>query len=192
MDTKKNVIKGLKEGDSKALKVIYNYYNLRLFHFVNGITKSTDEAEDIVAETFMRLWNARKEFNSEESIKAFLFISAKNASLNSIRGRTRYLNQLSEINYLSGGESQEWEPMPVEVELLDVIASALEGLPNGQKEVLKLILFERLTDKQIAKRLNKRLKTIYNLKYLAISYLRKLLSDRNLSYPILILVFLSS
>ena len=73
-----NTIEKLKRGSYEAFDTLYNMYADSLYGFALLHTKSVVQAEDIVQETFLKLWNMRASLSVEGSFKSMLFTIAKN------------------------------------------------------------------------------------------------------------------
>ena len=71
-------INKLREGSHEAFDTLYNVYADSLYGFALLHTKSVVQAEDIVQETFLKLWNMRASLSVEGSFKSMLFTIAKN------------------------------------------------------------------------------------------------------------------
>ena len=184
-----HIVTGFKEGSLQAFQGIYAKYYRPLYFFVKQLVNDSQEAEDIVAETYVKLWNMRANFETEQNIKAFLYITCRNASLNCLNYRKRIalhhkniLHFLDEEEFISHQESF--------AELMQQIEGAIEKLPDKQQEVMKMILIEGLTDEEIADRLNKTPKTVRNQKNAAIHILRTGLEKKKLVITILFLLVL--
>ena len=74
----RNTIEKLKRGSYEAFDTLYDMYTDSLYGFALLHTKSSVQAEDIVQETFLKLWNMRTSLSVEGSFKSMLFTIAKN------------------------------------------------------------------------------------------------------------------
>lgn len=182
-------IAGFKEGNPDAFKLVYKRYHRALCYFVNKLTGDTLESEDIVAETFVKLWNIKHNgFETENNIKAFLYITARNASLNFLRSRKRLDENSKEFVYLHEEKSLPFE-IPMELQLVELVQNALNQLPYRQQEIMRMILFEGLSDEDVAERLNKSPKTVRNLKAVAVNYLRLNLDKKEFVTTLMLIYF---
>lgn len=181
-------IVGFKEGSPAAFRTVYKMYHRALYNFVKQLIDDTLEAEDIVAETFVKLWNRKSAFETDNNIKAFLYITARNASLNFLRFRKSQVENRKEYVYL---HVEVFEPteIPVELQLLELVQSTLEQLPYRQEEIMRMILFEGLSDEEVAGRLNKSPKTVRNLKAVAVNYLRVNLDKKEFVATLMLIYF---
>ena len=182
------IIVGFKEGNTNSFQTVYKMYHRALYNFVKQLTDDALEAEDIVAETFVKLWKIKDRFETYNNIKAFLYITARNASLNFLRYRKNQVENKKEFVYLQN-EAFEPNEVPVKLQLLELIQHTLEELPVRQQEIMRMILFEGLNDKEVAERLNKNPKTVRNLKAEAVNRLRVTLDRKELAYTLLIIYF---
>jgi RNA polymerase sigma-70 factor (family 1) len=71
--------------NNEAFTVIYNRHFPQLKLFVLKLLKSPELAEDITQEVFMLIWTNRAKLNRVNSIKAYLFISARNRALDCLK-----------------------------------------------------------------------------------------------------------
>jgi len=63
----------LTRGDQEAFRNLFGEYAKRIFVFAKGYLKSNEEAEEVVQEVFMKIWNVRASINTELSFKSYLF-----------------------------------------------------------------------------------------------------------------------
>lgn len=167
-------------GDQAAFKYLYDKLSPELIAFTKQIIRSREEAEDVVAETFFKLWRLRKSFETVQKISAFLHVTSKNACLDRIRHVKLELSKREILleNLLRNYE-QAQEIGDVQEQLLNRIYTEIETLPGKSREVFKLSYIEDLRNAEIALRLGTNEKTIRNqkasaLKRLRISILRKI------------------
>lgn len=80
-----NYIKQLKNGSHEAYTVLYNFYLPSLYAFIYSITLSKNAAEEVVQETFIKLWENKEKIKLEASFKSYLFTIARNHMLDEFR-----------------------------------------------------------------------------------------------------------
>ncbi len=115
-----------------------------------------DDAEDVVQQTFIKLWEQREILPIQFSIKAYLYKMVHNRSLNRLRdAQTR--RKHSEISVSFGNDTAP----PVEVSDLQTrLQAALEQLPTECRRIFELSRFEELKYREIADQLNISIKTV--------------------------------
>lgn len=69
------LIRELKKGSMRAFDAIYSMYFKRLYAYCFQFTKSGEDAEEIVQDVFLRLWNVRESIRQEETLRSLLFLS---------------------------------------------------------------------------------------------------------------------
>jgi len=176
-----NISKLLQEDNQDGLKELYRVYYKPLLYFVMQYVKDITVSEDIVAETFVKIWEYRIRFNNLESIRSFLYITAKNSALNQIR---RPSNKKEHIN-LTAIEDRIFEDSDVlnniiRTELLKNIFDEVIKLPVKQQEVFRLIYIEDKTIAEICILLDMTENAVYTNRSRAITSLKKLLVDNHL------------
>ncbi len=77
-----NTILEFQHGDMQSYRLIFNELYPVMCLFSKKFLTDSDDAEDIVQEVFIELWNQHAKFESFEQIKAFLYLSIKNRCLN--------------------------------------------------------------------------------------------------------------
>ena len=85
----RSVIKKLcstsKEEVDYSFNIIFKKYRYLVYYVSFDILKNQEEAKDMVNETFLRMYDQRREFDSESKLKYFLLVTAKNLSLNRLK-----------------------------------------------------------------------------------------------------------
>jgi RNA polymerase sigma factor (sigma-70 family) len=121
--------------DPAAFRALYDRYAARILGFHERRTGDADAAHDLTAETFAQAWLARTRFRDEAGGSAgpWLFAIARHVLLASVRKR-RLERTASERLGLERAPAAA-EPEEAWLEGLD---EALAGLPEGQREALRL------------------------------------------------------
>lgn len=174
------LIAQFRKGDKMALKHIYGLHYKTLCHFAAGLIVDTLQAEDIVAEAYVKLFNLRSNFDTLTNIRAFLFITVRNASFNFLRHQKRVTAAQEEMLYLFQHDGVQLQFHEIEADLLDRIYQEIETLPKQCKQVFKLFYLERMNTTEIAERMRLSRNTVQNHKIRAMKLLRTTLLKRNL------------
>lgn len=75
--------------DEKAFKALFEAYRSRLYHYIIGIVKSRETAEEMVIDVFLKIWQQREILEGVERFDAFLFRIAFNQSVDFLRRAAR-------------------------------------------------------------------------------------------------------
>ena len=169
-----------REGDGNAFKAIYDAYYRPLFHFANRYVKDTEQAEDLVAESFIVVWQKREEFQTLKGLTAFLYTIVRNASLNFLAKLRRQTASTNELTYLSANSQLENQLDAVRSDLIQY--SLIEGanLPAEMKKVFRLLYIEGFSATEAADKLNLSVDTVRVQKRNAVRRVRDTLSKKGL------------
>lgn len=160
--------------NSHSFKPVFNQYYPALCFFANKILDDKPAAEDIVEDTFIKLWQKEPDFGRHKNIKAALYIAVKNASLNYIKQRSRAKRNTSSLQFLLQHESQDFVLNEMtRAEVVREMHIALQELPPQCRTVMHLYYGEGLDHKSIAQRLGITVSTAKNQKARGLKILRK-------------------
>ena len=161
-----------RSGEDDALVHFFKMYHKPLCYFATKLTQDKLEAEDIVSDCFVKLWERRRDFQTAQNIKAFLYISCRNACLNYIKHLKRkttaqksYLLQLEESDDVILHQI-------IEAEFLQILKQEIEELPDNCRDIFKMIYFEGKKTSELALELDLPIKTIRNRRSKAIDLLK--------------------
>jgi RNA polymerase sigma-70 factor (ECF subfamily) len=187
------IIAGFNNGDERAFKQLFDEFLGPLVYFASQITGSKQEAEDIVLNTFNKLWSMRDKFKTIENIKAFLYITVRNNCLNYLKSEKRKRKAQREIQYTSEETSHESIEDHVHVKLINAqlvhrFNEEVNALPPQCKKVVRLSYFEGYSNAQIASTLNTSLNTVEVQKTKGLKRLRMIIRTKKLLKPTLIFV----
>ena len=168
----------IKHGDEQALELLFRKYNVRLCVFANKFLNDPEEAQEIVQDMFVKIWEGRDEIDPEDSLKSYVFKIVQNLSLNKLR-RKKVESRYSEIYKLVYIEHQEFSAHEslIARELEEHIVHSIGKLPSGCRKVFELSRIGGLKYKEIADNLNISVKTVEVQMSKALRSLRIELSD---------------
>jgi RNA polymerase sigma-70 factor, ECF subfamily len=155
-------------------KVFHEYYN-GLCHFAMRFVSEREDAEEVVQDTFVRLWERRAQLNIHHSIKSYLFQSVRNSCLNRIKHQT--VVREYESFFQIYGNSEINEDVLITSELEQRISKTIDQLPPERKRIFLMSRDEGLSYNQIAVALGLSVKTIENQIGRALKFLREELID---------------
>ncbi|MHA4807912.1 RNA polymerase sigma factor [Flavitalea flava] len=169
----------LREGDRKAFEEIYRSA-FRLIYFIcKTIVRDKTEAEDITSKTFLKLWETRWKFRSQDHIHAFLLVTSRNASFDYLRARQRQMKAREEIRYLSNETVLSHDEEIVRKDLIRELKLRLEKLSPKSREVIKFLYFKEKEIREVAAALGISPVTVSGHKTNALKKLREAFSLNN-------------
>ncbi|SDK65653.1 RNA polymerase sigma-70 factor, ECF subfamily [Pedobacter sp. ok626] len=175
-------IDAFKRGDDQALSYFFNLHHKSLRYFASRLIQDEEEAEDIVSACFVKLWNGdHSQVTSLQNIKAFLYISCRNACLDYLK-KIKTKTAAQELYYKQSEQSEESVLSKIiESEVVEMLAGEIELLPDKCREVFKLIYFEHKKPDEIAAELGISPKTVSAHKTKAIELLKASILKKGLS-----------
>lgn len=151
------LLAAFQKGDQQAFDALFRTWYAPLCRYAARLLDGDmDDAEDVVQQTFIKLWEQRETLPIQFSVKAYLYKMVHNRSLNRLRdAQTR--RRHSEISVSFGNDMAP----PVEVSDLQTrLHAALEQLPTECRRIFELSRFEELKYREIADQLNISIKTV--------------------------------
>jgi RNA polymerase sigma-70 factor (ECF subfamily) len=139
---------------SKKISFRYDILPLKneLYRLALRITLNPAEAEDIVQETMIKVWNKREQWNDIESIEAFCLTICRNISLDKMRKMENQNQSLEESEHDAPDQSYASNPeeQAMQQDKLMLIRRLINDLPEKQRSAMQLRDFEGKSYKEIA------------------------------------------
>src|ERR1044071_324764 len=96
-----------KKGSDVAFRRIFDTYYKALCYFAAKLLQEKEDAEDMVADAFNKLWQQHDSFESERHIKSFLYLTTRNACLNLLKHKKSKSSSQQELIYLVKDEDDK-------------------------------------------------------------------------------------
>lgn len=163
----------IQKNDRVAFYNIYERYSKRLYGFVLRYIKQNEDAEEIVQEVFVKIWESRNKIDAFSSFESFLFTIAYNTTISLLRKRTNEKKYLEHLKSLQ--QPNNSSDLIDEIhfnKLNDRVQSLLNELTPRQKEIFQLSREEGLTHDEIAKKLDISVNTVKKHMGNTLSFLR--------------------
>lgn len=159
-NTEPRLLKGLKQGNHDCFRKLFEQYSKPLYRFSLSYLKSNEVAEDLIQEVFIKIWNKRKDIDTNKSFQSYLFTIA----LNSIR---KYFNKLAEANQLkhdiivSFSKNQAaFEEQENFEDYLCKLDALIQQMPVKRKEIFIGKKLEGKSQKELAEEFGITVKTV--------------------------------
>lgn len=162
-------LRRLKTGDERAFDALFGHYSALVYRFAYSYLKARPEAEEIVQECFLKIWEKRESLRDDIPLKGYLFTTAHNAILNQLRHNQHHLRfqaHTAALDPVQVGNGAEF------AELEAVYRAALEKLPPKRREIFMLSRQQGLSYPEIAAQLNLSVKTVEAQMSHALKFLR--------------------
>lgn len=170
----------LQAGDESAFRYVMDRYFPIITHFALRIVANRAVAEDVAEETFIKLWQDHARVRNFQSIKAFLFITAKNGSLNERRSQQ---NQACKHRGFAADQADDGDRIDQEIIRAEVRAEILrtvDDLPEKMKRVFQLGFIEGMPNREIARVLDISVNTVKAQKSRALELVKEKLQGKDI------------
>jgi len=172
----------LKAGNSCAFEKLYFRYSKKLYNFAFNILKSKEDAEGIVQNVFIKIWETRSEINTDLSFGAYIFRIVKNLLLNQLKKR---IIEKKYINYLQTIPEDSFMPVEQEINFIELnleIERLISELPEKRREIFRLSRYEGLTYREIAEKMDVSVNTVNTQISKSLEHIRDHLANK--FYPV--------
>jgi RNA polymerase sigma-70 factor (ECF subfamily) len=163
-DKLQSLILSLQKGEKTAFEAVYTDFFGVIYHLSLQYLHDEKVAEEIVQDSFMKLWEIRETLNDRFNIRNFLYTITKNNCLNYLRNQKTALKHQENLKYLEMqfnyealekmGSYIEFEELRLKIDL------AIASLPDELRETFLLSRFDELQYKEIADKLSVNVKTV--------------------------------
>ena len=121
-----------------------------LFRLALRITLNRVEAEDIVQDTLIKVWDRRFEWESIDSIEAFSLTVCRNLSLDRLRKKENSNDSLEDVNIAEPVASSNPQDRMIQEDRVSLVRQIIDSLPEKQRSCMQLRDFEGKSYKEIA------------------------------------------
>ena len=122
----------------------------QLFRLALRITLNRFEAEDIVQDTLIKVWNRRSDWEDIDSIEAFSLTICRNLSLDHIKKKENDNNSLEDVKGVEPLSSSNPQDRMIQADRVNLIRQIVDSLPEKQRSCMQLRDFDGKSYKEIA------------------------------------------
>lgn len=137
-----SMMDGFRQGHHTAFMEVFNLLYSSLCYYSFKITTDQAAAEDIVEDSFIKIWERREMFFEMNVLKSYLYATIRNASFNWLKKekQAQALKENIKIN-LTPEENAAFKNM-LGAEIFSRLTVAMQNLPPQGMQVIKMIFFE--------------------------------------------------
>lgn len=148
--TEEQLVKGCLKGEAQAQKALFEQYSGKMLSLCKRYSGSTEEAEDIFQEGFIKVYEKLHQFSGTGSLGGWIRMVMVNTALIHIRKNKQqmYDEAIEEARTLDSGDMDALAKMS-----LDDLEKLIDSMPQGYKTVFNLFAVEGYAHKEIAEML---------------------------------------
>ena len=156
----KELLSLLLNGNEQAFEKIYQLYSSRLYGNLLKLVKSEAEAQEILQDVFLKIWENRQRIDIEKSFRSYLFKIAENKVVDFFRKAARDKKRESRLILLATIEYLPVEDLLQSDERSVILQKAIDSLPPQRQQVFRLCKLEGKTYKEVSELLGISVSTI--------------------------------
>jgi len=152
-DIDNGLIAQLRNGDKSAFKLLFEKYGTRLYQFSLKYLRDKDDAEDVLSDVFLKIWENRGSLKTDTSFQSYLFTIAYNNIRQRFLKKSReekYIQVFAEENLVDSSKGEDQVDYILVVQKINIV---INSLPARRKEIFNLSYKEELKNHEIADKL---------------------------------------
>jgi RNA polymerase sigma-70 factor (ECF subfamily) len=186
-----NLYLKIAEGDEQAFLVLFKTFSPLIRPFARNITHSEADAEDVIQETFIRVWLYRDKLSEIQNLKSWIFTVAAHECMRYMRQKLTYERKT--------GELVHQQPVPADASPLDfvqlneinrLVKEAVNAMPPQRKLIYRMSRDQGLKPAAIAAQLSLSVGTVKNVLSFALKEIREHLVHSGITLGVLLCPFL--
>jgi RNA polymerase sigma-70 factor (family 1) len=170
------------------LDMLFGEWHAPLVYYAFRYTSDQASAEDIVEESFIRLWEKKASFDNPKILKSYLYSTVRNASLNWLKAKKRAgANELA-LAYTSEAFERPDAENLIRAEVLREVYAAINLLPPQCRKVYEMMYIDGKSARQVSEELHLSVDTVKYHNAHGLSLLRKKLAGFFTAFVLLLLI----
>ncbi|NUM49656.1 MAG: RNA polymerase sigma factor [Flavobacteriales bacterium] len=176
--TDEQLVEGCVKKQALAQKTLYDKYSRKMLGVCLRYASSTDEAQDILQDGFIKVFDKIEAFNAKGSLEGWIRRVMVNTALDNFRKNKKHMNQtdVDDVKYLLKADNFVVESLEAKA-LLKII----QTLPTGFRTVFNLYAIEGYSHKEIGVMLDVSEGTSKSQYSRARAYIQKILEKENIT-----------
>jgi RNA polymerase sigma-70 factor (ECF subfamily) len=156
----------IQQGDPDALSHLYDRYNGIIKALVLRVIHNEAEADDLLQEIFMEIWNQAKNFSSGNGKPlGWMVTLARRRAIDGLRKKQAYSRAEERLQSETEQQPEAWVHNSTELEInrgdtRELIRKVIDSLPEPQQRAVELAFFQGMSQREIAAKTNTPLGTV--------------------------------
>lgn len=174
--TDTELLQQLRKGNESAFRQLYDRHSRQVAAFIYQLTHSAVDAEDILQDTFLKLWTSRNQLPAIENLGNYIFIIARNKTVDHLRKVAR---QQQLVDQVWANISEVADALDLQLDAREsqqLITNALAQLSEQKQTIFRLSRVEGLSHDDIAEQMGLSKSRVKNLQVETLKHIRVFLS----------------
>ena len=175
MSSDKQLIRAIKNGDTKSFSKLFEKYYDKYFSFACALLHDTDAAEDVLQNVFLKIWLGRERLDENRSIENYLLVSVSNEIFDWLRLKYNQV-VVHEEDVEKEDVSADIEASLAWAETSDKMDAIIRKMPPQRQRIFLMSRYSNMSSKDIADSLDLSVRTVERHIYLALKDLKSIIS----------------
>ena len=160
------LMQGIQQGDPDALSELYDRYNGIIKALILRVIHNEAEADDLLQEIFMEIWNQAKNFSAQKGKPlGWMVTLARRRAIDGLRKKQAYARAEERLQSETEQQPEAWVHNTTETEITrgdtrELIRKVIDSLPLPQQQAVELAFFQGMSQREIAAKTNTPLGTV--------------------------------
>ncbi len=160
------LMQGIQQEDPEALSQLYDRYNGILKALILRVVHNEAEADDLLQEIFMEIWNQAKNFSAQKGKPlGWMVTLARRRAIDGLRKKQAYARAEERLQNETEQQPDAWVHNATEEEITFtdtrvIIRRVINSLPPAQQQAIELAFFRGMSQREIAAKTNTPLGTV--------------------------------
>ncbi|MBU1176151.1 MAG: sigma-70 family RNA polymerase sigma factor [Alphaproteobacteria bacterium] len=139
--------------DSAALRALYMTHSVRVYRFVLRLARNETLAEDVVSETFLKVWQKAASYGGQARVSTWLLSIARNEAISVLRKKTEAPLD-DDAGFEQEDESDTQDVLTAKKDKGVVMRKCIDKLSDAHREIIDLVYYQDCSVAEIAKMLD--------------------------------------
>lgn len=168
------MMEAFRKGEERGFSHFYRWLYPNLLYYSFKITKDKVEAEDVVEESFIKIWERKENFFEAGKVKSWMYATVRNACFDQLRCNQKDKKGVDDLSILlEGNVHKGQDDLMIEAEVVSRIYHHLNCLPPRCKTTLQLLFIEGKTLGEAAEAMKVSINTIKNQRGRGLALIKK-------------------
>jgi RNA polymerase sigma-70 factor, ECF subfamily len=160
------LMQGIQQGEADALSELYDRYNGIIKALILRVIHNEAEADDLLQEIFMEIWNQAKNFSAQKGKPlGWMVTLARRRAIDGLRKKQAYARAEERLQSETEQQPEAWMHNTTETEISrgdtrELIRKVIDSLPLPQQQAVELAFFQGMSQREIAAKTNTPLGTV--------------------------------
>lgn len=183
----KSILVALRNGDIEAFERVFHCFSDRIYYFALRYIRNQHDAEEIVQEVFLKIWENRNNINEDLSFSGYLFTIARNTIFNQNRKKVNEQAYFEYVKHALSLASNKTEDDLIFSDIQSMVNKVINELPPQRQLVYKMSREKGLSYREIATELSLSERTVEAHIRLALKTITEVV-DMHFVIPIVLLL----